>query len=165
MQIKTGWSTSPPPDSKPSIMPDDDEEFGQLKTAHSHPRGSHGTPPSVSQPSNRNEIRTTSSPATSGAGGKLSTPSSKSITSVKSIPSSKPVATKSIKIKSKPQLSHNFDDCSYDSLLQSYSDEANLCSTPEIRDIYIASAEPAGKKLAKDAKRAPDQPSGKCQSH
>ena len=159
MQIKTGWSTSPPPDSKPSILLDDDQ-FGrdEFKTQQRGGSLSHSTPTLAPANQRSNEIKATSSPAASGAGGKMSTSSSKSITCSKA-------ATKSIKIKSKPQLSHNFDDCSYDSLLQSYSDEANLCSTPEIRDIYIASGEPAGgKKLAKDAKRAPDQQSGKCRS-
>ena len=145
MQIKTGWSTSPPPNTKPSIL-DDDDDADEFKTRNR--AALHSTPPPLNHPNK--EIRATSSPA-----GKPLTPN-KSITSV-----GKSAATKSIKIKSKPQLSHNFDDCSYDSLLQSYSDEANLCSTPEIRDIYMAAGELAGGKKAKDVKLAADQSPGK----
>lgn len=66
--------------------------------------------------------------------------------------SSSKSTTKSIRIKiAKPQYNHNLDDCSYDSLLQSYSDEANLCSTPEIRDIYMPTSSYEFKKI-KDAK-------------
>lgn len=68
--------------------------------------------------------------------------------------------TKSIKIKNKPSTTDL--ECSYDSLLQSYSDEANLCSTPEIRDIYIPSTSNDLNKKTRDSikKTNQDQPSG-----
>lgn len=127
MQIKTGWSTSPPIQL---ILNDEEAEFDRNENANLSTINNDSISLSASQlttnQTNKKEIK----------------PINKLTTTIKSS------ASKSIKIKNKPQH-YKLDDCSYDSLLQSYSSEANLCSTPEIREIYMPTGAPTEASLSK----------------
>jgi len=125
--LKTGWSTSPP-EAKEILdnFKDDDSDVSSVISSTT-------ASTVINHHLNKNEI----SKLQVVSIGSKSSPINKSL-STKS-------TSKSIKIKSKP---HADLECSYDSLLQSYSDEANLCSTPEIRDIYMPTND---SKKVKDA--------------